>query len=268
MRYTVKYKNSNTFIIILCIVNFALFLFSFSQKNLFESVETKDLVVRGKEGIIHLGKNNNDHLTVEMTDAQGKRQIAITKDAVKIYNSQDKAMVAIAMQDKDTATITLNDAQEREKLSLQVGNRDGLFIKNDKNNVVGTFTVLEDGGCGLGLADHNGSASSIMRGGEAPGLSFYHYSTNPIATFGIVERIPHFLVMGQEGEEGILIHGGVPTSVMLMDEKGALKLLLSKHGIFKGSEDKNQKAPPKKEKFFTYQRDLQRLFPDIEKSIR
>ena len=262
-----KLKKSNKNILALLFFTVTLVLVSFSQKNAFESIETKDLIVRGADGsVVHIGALDGKPV-IEMIAANGKKKMQFKggeTPSISLFNDQQKPVVDVSITGEQIAQISLKDNKEQDRLCLQVGERSGIYIKNELDNIVGTLTTIEDGGCGLGLADMSGAAASILRGGNAPGLSYYRFSPDPVASFGVLEKIPHFLVMGQEGEEGILIHGGVPTSMMLMDEKGALKVLISKHGIFKGNSENQTNKKHEKKKYFTYQKDRQLLFPDEE----
>jgi len=264
-----NFIKSNKNILALFLFSVTLILFSFSQKNVFESIETKDLIIRSADGsVVHIGTSDGKPI-IEMTTAKGKKKMQFIGGelpSISLFNDQQSPVVDVSITNEQIAQISLRDNKKQDRLCMQVGERSGIYLKNELDNIVGTLTTLEDGGCGLGLADMSGAAASILRGGKAPGLSFYRFSPDPVASFGVLERVPHFLVMGQEGEEGILIHGGVPTSMMLMDEKGALKVLISKHGIFKGNSENQTNKKPEKRKYFTYQKDRHLLFPDEQET--
>lgn len=235
-------KNSFFIIFLLLIVNGLWIYFSFYYKRPIQAAtsDLSELVIQSPSG--------------------AKIRIGFEKDAPVIQLFSKEGQKEILLTGGDSPTLSLFDNKAREKVIVKGCDPSGILLKNDAGHVVATWTVLEDQGAGLGLADNEGAAASILRGGASPGLSFYGASIDPVASFGLLEKVAHFAVLGQK-DEGILIHGGVPTSLILTDEDGALKLVISKHGIFKEKE-KDLSGPPEKRKYFTYQRDLDKLFPD------
>jgi len=265
-----KLKKTNLLILSFFLFSVSIIFFGFSQKNVFESIETKDLVVRGADGsVVHIGAIDGKPV-IEMMTAKGIKKMQFQggeNPSISLYNDRQKMVVDVSVTDEQIAQISLKDNKEQDRLCLQVKERSGIYIVNELGNIVGTLTTLDDGGCGLGLADMSGAAASIIRGGNVPALSFYRFSPDPVASFGVLEKVPHFLMMGQDGEEGLLMHGGVPTSFMVMDEKGALKVLISKHGIFRGNNENKTNKQQEKKKYFTYQKDRQLLFPDEKEAF-
>ena len=142
----------------------------------------------------------------------------------------------------------------------------GFYLKNDKEKTVGSLVVLSDGGGGLGLADNAGMAAAVIRGGGAPSVGLFGKKSEPVANLAVMENIPHFMVSGDNGSEGILLHGGVRSGMMLLDEGGRLKIFICKDGIYqeKNKEEEKLDDRPKKQEYFSQQEDKQMLFPDGE----
>jgi hypothetical protein len=95
-------------------------------------------------------------------------------------------------------------------------------------------------------------------------LALFGNKADPIAAFGIVQNVPHLVVSAENGTEGILLHGGERSGMMVLDEMGQLKIFICKDGIFQGKQETQFKEPPKKEKYFSHQEDKALLFPDSQ----
>lgn len=229
-------------LIFLMIANISLWIFGISKPHeKMDKLEIEELTIKQKDGSILV----LDSSGIAFQTKEGKKRLSVVggkEPAISIYDENEVSIVNLAV---------LSDTS-------------GIFLKNNKNVVVGSWTFLEDGSAGFGLADKEGAAASILRGGEAPGLSLYNDQKYPIGTFGIMDKIPHLLISGIEGEESILLHGGSPTSMMLMNEQGQLMVLISKKGVFKGKE--NAEKAPQKPKFFTFEKDEDKLFPSHKKT--
>jgi hypothetical protein len=207
-----------------------------------------------------LNKLDVQEITIKQKDGS---KLVLNSSGIAFLDKQNKKRMTLSGGDEPC--IGLYDEKEVSLVNLAVlSESSGIFLKNNKNVVVGSWTFLEDGSCGFGLANKEGSASTILRGGESCGLSLYNEQNLPIGTFGVMEKVPHLLISGQEGEESILLHGGVPTSMMLMNEQGQLMVLISKKGVFKGKEAPDK--VPTKPKFFTFEKDQEKLFPSHKKT--
>lgn len=149
------------------------------------------------------------------------------------------------------------------RVQMQGGSTPGLFLMSDKNKTIASWTVLTDGGGGLGLADASGNAATILRGGLSPSVSFFSPQNEPMAALGVIQKVPHLLISGPVGNEGILIHGGTPSSMVVVDEAGKVKILISKHGVFQGKEEGKETGKKKDNKVFSFD-DQKTLFPDFD----
>ena len=137
----------------------------------------------------------------------------------------------ILQGDNESALLVMNDSQGRIRLQLQGGAFPAIMIKNENQEIVGTFFPLKDGGTALGLGDAKGHMSTFLRGGAMPALSLYQNSNEPNITMGIADKLPHFIMFPSGGKEGLLIHGNAPTSLLFFDEKGEIPVSLSRYGL-------------------------------------
>ncbi len=229
------------------------------EKLILKSPHSKSTIVLGFQNEIPQILINEGGNTVFQIEGGNQPSVSL-KDSGKT--------LAKIIATKEASEFSLSDVNGTERLSMKVGSTPGVFLKNPENKIIGTWTVLSDGGTGLGLADHSGSAASILRGGQSPSVSFFTSQNEPMAAFGMIQKVPHLLISGPEGNEGILIHGGKPSSMVFVDEVGKVKILISKHGVF---QEKEQSAPPiqkKNEKVFSLE-DQELLFPEIpQKKVR
>ena len=154
-----------------------------------------------------------------------------------------------------------SDERNANRLEIKGGGFPAIYLKNPQEAVLGSWSLFQEGGCGFGLAQSDGMVSAILRGGDRPGLAFYDQSDLPGAVFGLMEKVPHLLIAGENGEEGVLIHGGQPSGMMVMDEEGQLKVFISKHGIYQGKEKSAMGQPKEKQKLFSLEGNLKSLFP-------
>lgn len=159
--------------------------------------------------------------------------------------------------------ISINDENGKSKVYF---NSSGFFLKNDKDKIIGSFTTLSDGGGGFGLADSEGMAASVIRGGEDPSIALFGNRADPIASFGVTKNVPHLMVSAENGDEGVLLHGGQRSGMMVLDEVGKLKVFICKDGIYQGKKEEELKETPQKHKYFSYTKDKEVLFPDAEKN--
>ncbi len=180
---------------------------------------------------------------------------------VALCNEQGVPLASLLVNAHEEAQILLNDEHNANRLEIKGGTLPAIYLKTPQEAVVGSWSLFQEGGCGFGLAKSNGMVSAILRGGDKPGLAFYDQSDLPGAVFGLLEKVPHLLVAGESGEEGVLIHGGKPSGMMVMDEAGQLKVFISKHGIYQGKEKSSMEQPKEKQKLFSFEGDLKSLFP-------
>lgn len=192
-----------------------------------------------------------------------------TLEAEEIIIRKPGAKSVISLKtNKDIPEISISDEKGKTKIYF---NGTGVYLKNNNDKIIGSFTILADGGGGFGLADSEGMASSILRGGNNPSLALFGNKPEPVAAFGVIQSVPHLLVSADNGSEGVLLHGGQRSGMMVLDEAGQLKVFICKDGIYQGKQETWYKdsEPPKKEKFFSYKEDKAKLFPDSEsKNLR
>ena len=187
----------------------------------------------------------------------------IEAEEIIIRGPRSKSIISLKAT-KNTPEITILDENGKTKIYV---NKMGLYLKNDKDKIIGSFTSLADEGGGLGLADSNGMASSIIRGGSNPSLSLFGNKADPLASFGVVNNIPNLIVSAENGNEGLLLHGGKRSGMMLLDELGKLKVFICKDGIYQGKEEELEQEHPQKRKYFSHKQDKELLFPDSEGNI-
>lgn len=226
---------SNFFTFILSISFF--FLMGLGQSQVFTNLEVQNLKIRSPES------NENIQLVVE----NGRAKFLLN-------NQKNQSVLALGVDQQGGGRIKISGSQMQPSLFLQGGLGTGLYMKNQMNKMVGSWTVLKDGGSGMGMADSNGKAAAILRGGSNPSVTFFGDQPDPMAAIGMIQRVPHMLVSGKQGSEGILIHGGKPNSFVVVDESGKVKILISKEGVFQGK-TKKEKAPYKdpSQKIFSYE---------------
>jgi len=206
------------------------------------------------------------HGMLSLNDPSGESRLLLQGSKnpdVSLIGANNQLLASLeAPGDGSYAQFTFGDANA-PRLHLQGGASPGIFLRNEKSKTVGSWTVLSDGGGGFGLADSQGSAATILRGGSSPSVSFFSPQNEPIAAMGVIQKVPHLLISGPVGNEGILLHGGSPSSLVFVDEVGKVKILISKHGIFQGKEEPKEGAKKKENKVFSFD-DGSLLFPSIE----
>jgi hypothetical protein len=180
---------------------------------------------------------------------------------IAFCNDKGVPLASLLVNSRQEGQILFNDAQQNNRLEIKGGSLPAIYMKSPQEAVVGSWSLFQEGGCGFGLAQSNGMVSAILRGGDKPGLAFYDQSDLPGAVFGLLDKVPHLLISGGTGEEGVLIHGGKPSGMMVMDEQGQLKVFISKHGVYQGKEKSSMEQPKEKQKLFSFEGDLKTLFP-------
>lgn len=149
----------------------------------------------------------------------------------------------ILQGDNEHTLITLNDKEGKVRLQLQGGEFPALLIKNGEEEVVGTFFPLQEGGTAIGLGDLQGRLSTFIKGGSSPGVSFFHHSNQPTISLGIADNLPHLLLVPTSGQEGMLLHGNAPASLLFIDEKGKVQLSLSRFGLYQEEKEEKEGDP-------------------------
>jgi hypothetical protein len=204
------------------------------------------------------------HPEIRFLNEKGNVTLALkggSESEVSLYNSQGATLASLLVNGGQEAEIMLYDDNRANRMEIKGGSLPAIYLKNPTETVVGSWSLFQEGGCGFGLAQADGMVSTILRGGDKPGLALYDQSDLPGAVFGLLEKVPHLLIAGSGGEEGILIHGGKPSGLMVMDENGQLKIFISKHGIYQGKEKSSMDQPKEKQKLFTFDGELKTLFP-------
>lgn len=236
---------------LLIIVAFLALSFKDKETN---SLELQKLVIKepnGKKAIIL--EMEKDTPRIAINDETGT-QMSIMGNILTFYDKNHEPTIELSCED-DPQVLVLKKG--KSKISF---NSSGIFLKNEKEKIVGSLTTLADGGGGFGLADSEGMASSILRGGSNPSLALFGNKVDPITSFGVLQNVPHLLLSGDTGNESVLLHGGTRSGMMVLDEEGKLKVFICKDGIYQGKESLKEESN-KKEKYFSYTEDKKYLFP-------
>ncbi|MCK4933982.1 MAG: hypothetical protein KAR79_00185 [Simkaniaceae bacterium] len=160
----------------------------------------------------------------------------------------------LQMQAGDGAAVMIfNDENGTPRLQFQGGALPAMMIKNETNDVVGSLFTLKDGGGALGLGDFEGDVSTFLRGGASPNLSFFEKSPEPNLSLGITNHVPHFLLFPKSGKDGMMIHGGSPTSLVFVDEHGKIPVAITKSGL---KQKEFEEEVEEKEKKFLFSWDI------------
>lgn len=235
-------------------------LLSFRGKN---KEQLEELVIKGTKGIIKISVENGLP-SIGIYDSQGNKQTLIQENQLMTYGNNNQIASHLGVTDDGTGNIRLADSEQKTRLLMQGGQTPGIFLKNGNNKTVGSWAMLQDGGTGIGLGDGQGRAASVIRGGATPSVSFFNAQSEPMAALGMIQHVPHMLIAGPMGNEGILIHGGKPSSMVVVDEGGKIKILISKHGVFQGKEQQpGGRAKKKENKVFSLE-GARELFPEQE----
>lgn len=221
--------------ILLCFIG-GLFFLSSLGKGQSNSVEVEKLIIKNPNG-------------------KGVIELGFKEEVPYISFLNAKGEMTLRLEGGSSGTLQLLDGSQ-PRIQMQGGPVPGIYVKNQSAKTVGSFTMLSDGGGGFGLANNTGNAATILRGGENPSLSFFTNNNEPMAAIGVMQQVPHLLISGPVGNEGVLIHGGNPSSLLVVDEAGKVKILISKHGVFQGKEEEHKKE----NRVFSFED--KNLFPD------
>ncbi|MEI6242396.1 MAG: hypothetical protein WCP39_03210 [Chlamydiota bacterium] len=257
-------------------INLSIFLvllfMSLNDKGLFKSLEVQNLVVRSSsgKGVIQLGFDKEQPMITVRDGKEKLRFQLFCKDEaifLEMYDSKGSKRVKMEGGEISPSQFVLFDDKEHPRMQLECKENPAIFLKNQDSKTISSWTILQDGGAGFGLADGEGVAASILRGGKSPGVAFFSHQKDPLASLGIMNDISHLFISGKSGNEGVVIHGGKTSGMMVLDEMGTLKLFISKNGIFQGKEQSIQ-AKETNPKFFTDDKDYKSLFPDQEELLK
>ena len=245
----------------------AFFSLSFKDDYLFKTIEAQKLVIRapGEKTSITLQIDKKTP-SITVCNESGSKQIEMLggdNPEISLFSKHEKK-IANLKENSGSAELILYEG-DKPKMHLSTT---AILLKNDQNKVISSFTTLSDGGGGFGLADKDGMASTILRGGDNPSLSMFGDRAEPISSFGVAANVPHFMISAEKGNEGILLHGGQRSGMMVLDEAGQLKIFICKDGIYQGKSEAKVPEAEKKPKLFTHKEDQKILFPDQKKSVR
>ncbi len=194
---------------------------------------------------------------VVLVDQNGQERLVLQVDDIaKILVNSETKEKGLELSAKEEGLFALFDKNGKNKITASPT---GVILKNETEKVVGSFSILADGSGGFGLADAEGFASAIVRGGANPCFALFGTKPDPIAALGIMQQIPHLIVSGNMGNEGILIHGGEHSGLMVLNETGQLKVFINKDGIF---QNQQQTSTEEKPQFFSFSDERKILFPN------
>lgn len=147
-----------------------------------------------------------------------------------LKNSQGQIVMEMVAHEEG-GVIALPDQNGVVRLQLQGGSTPAVMLSGPDQKLIATLFTLQDGGAGLGLGDQGGDVAAFLRGGFSPSIGFYQKSSDPNVAMGISNRVPHFVLTPESHKERMLIHGGNPTSLLFINEKGEIPVTLSKYGL-------------------------------------
>jgi len=252
----------------LCVV-----FLGFSKATVFKSVETEELIIRSDKGksFIKLGLNDGKQM-ISFSANDGKNRLILAggdKPAIIFKNKEGKTIGCIEMGVSNELTMMFNDNLGVTHLAVEGGKTPGIYMRNNDGKTVGSWTILKDNNSvGFGLAQDNGMPSAVLRGGINPSVAFFNHTGDPLCAVGISQDIPHLLISGNNGSEGVLIHGGKPAGMMMVDEDGIVKIFISKEGVFQGKDSSDIRGKEENKRLFTLRDEIKELFPDAKKEQR
>ena len=238
---------------------------SFRNQNIFQDLETQSLTIREPSSLSSIEmKVENKKAKISIKDSNGKNKICLIggeNPKIEILGKDEKKLFKVAIQNEREVELSILDKHESPKVFLKP---EGVYIKNKNGKVIASLAELSDGEGGFGLANNRGIASTILKGGEGTSLTMFSEKNEPVAVFGVIQNVPHLIVSGEVGDEGVLLHGGKQSGMMVLDEVGALKVFICKEGIFQSQEEEKK---PRQGKFFSKKVDEKILFPSKDPQI-
>ncbi len=152
------------------------------------------------------------------------------------------------------AMVKFNDTEGQPRVQLQGGSSPGVYLREEKGEVIGSFIGLKSGGAAIGLGNSNGDIAAFLRGGQNPSLSFFQDDKEPDVILGIAEKAPHLIMSKNKKREGVLIYGGSPSSMLFVNERGEIPVILSKHGLLQNrAASSKEKKEKKNDKFYSWE---------------
>lgn len=226
-----------------------------AQQVPMEELQCQRLVIKSPDGLASLILDASTSIpTIKFLDKKGQPQLELSSaesGAIKIKNKKGADVFILSLDKDEAPTLLMKDQNQLTRMQIQGGDSPSIFIRNRQNEVVATMLLLQDGGAAVGLADKEGDVAAFMRGGVSPSLSFYQKSIEPMAAVGISQQVPHLLITSPATKDNLVLHGGDPTSVLFVDDKGDVPILLSKNGLFQGKKEPSPTKEQKDDKIFT-----------------
>lgn len=226
-------------------------------------IECQRIILKNPQGQVAIELDARSLVpTVKMFDKNGRLQIEMLvaeSPSIKMKGDKQNDLLCLNIDREGTPVVHLEDQGGRSRLQMQGGMSPALFLRNAENEVIGTMLTLQDGGAAVGLADNDGDVATFMRGGSNPSICFFQKSVEPLTAIGISQNVPHLLVTSPTTKDNLILHGGEPTSMLFLDDKGDVAILLSKHGLFQGKKETSSPQPSGEEKLFTLQEFLNPL---------
>lgn len=251
------YKKSISTLCLSCGVLIAgsLFLSMKGSQAPSSELECQKLIIKGPDGKPSMILDATGSIpTISFFDKKGSANVVVSggqTPAFTIKNPNQEESISLCIDKEQMPMLVFKDKKNLARMQIQGGDSPAIFLKNQNNEIVGTMLLLQDGGAAVGLADKEGDVAAFMRGGSSPSVSFFRKSVEPTAAVGISQNVPHFLLSSPATNDSIILHGGDPTSVLFVDDKGEVPVLLSKHGLFQGKEESSAKEEKQEGKIFT-----------------
>lgn len=247
--------------VIVAIVFFSIFLTS--GKHPQSEITAQKITITSPSGkpLMVIDATSGEGIVSFLSD-KGEKTIEIKGGAHPsiVMNENQKQAIEISIADQSKPLVSLKDQNGVSRMQMQGGSSPALFLKNQQSEIIATILTLADGGAACGLADKDGDVAAFVRGGSTPSVSFFQKSAEPSVALGISKGIPHLLVTSPTTKDNLVLHGGEPTSVLFVDDKGEIPVLISKHGLFQGKKPEQQtNTPEKDEKIFTWDELLEPL---------
>ena len=255
-------KNKKTYLLLFLNIFVLIILFSvsFKSRDVFKTIETEEIIIKSPDSKSYIQLKGGKSPEIFLKNEEGMK-IAIKGNknpSIDFFNGNKN--LAKILVEKDRAKLIFFD-DKKEKVLLDSS---GIFLKNQKGNIATSLSTLSDGGGGIGFAKEDGSSAAIIRGGNNPVLAMFSDREDPMCAFGVLSKVPHVIVSGEIGEEGILMHGGEKSGMMVMDESGDLQVFICKEGIFQGSKEEENKVNKKRKLLTFFEEDKKILFPNKE----